>query len=169
MTLHQTSGGIPDPVRARGAIPLPHDEARELDPKADHQLKVEFGDGQFWVTLLCPESGCIPAWDAPDGGDECWLKGWAEASVIDEGLVGEVIVAVSTSWDGDGPVSKIVADAQLVEWRERAQKAEAERDEARKLLDELCEIVNDVHYPGRLTTIGGLLRERHASWPGWKR
>ena len=110
--------------------------------------------------------------------------------MIDEGLVGEVIVAVSTSWDGDGPVSKIVAPAQLAGWRERAQKAEAEcrdvdlllvdranqivdleaeRDEARKLLDELCEIVNDVHYPGRLTTIGGLLRERHASWPGWKR
>ena len=44
-------------------------EARELDPKADHQLKVEFGDGQFWVTLLCPESGCTPAWDAPDGGE----------------------------------------------------------------------------------------------------
>lgn len=43
----------------------------------------------------------------------------------------------------------------------------AERDEARKLLDELCELatqgklIDDVY-------LAGILRERHPSWPGWK-
>ncbi len=50
-----------------------------------------------------------------------------------------------------------------------ANRARNEVHVLNKLLDELCEVVTDeASRAARLHDIDALLRERHASWEGWK-
>lgn len=85
-----------------------------------HKVKLTIEDGECYVDLICPETGCEPVTicrschrhisdtdtepchDCPTGAGGCWLAGWDD---LGEYLRGKVsfTVDVDVEWDVDAP------------------------------------------------------------------
>jgi len=105
---------------------------QSLPEPPDHALKLEFGDGQFNATFVCPETGCTPSYtcgqcgreiadaetkrcyDCPTEPAACWLKSWEADGVINGCVTGVVTVPITSEWNGEYPVVKI-AEAKPVD------------------------------------------------------
>lgn len=89
-----------------------------------HRVVLEFEDGNFYVRLRCPESGCAPAtacgqcgrafedteakrcYDCPDEPPKgCWIQSWDDN--LAEFVTGEIEVPVRVTWDGEGPLVEL--------------------------------------------------------------
>lgn len=104
---------------------------QSLPEPSDHALKLEFGDGQFNATVICPEKGCKPSYacrqcgrqiddaetarcyDCPTESAPCWLRSWEPDGIIDECVTGTLTVPITAAWDGEYPVVKIVDPAPV--------------------------------------------------------
>lgn len=81
-------------------------------PYAPHRLRIVFDAYGMHTELICPETGCEPAYDAQPGDTECWLRTWADNMDLgDEGHVrGSITVACAAVPTDDAPIVTLAAD-----------------------------------------------------------